>query len=58
MFAMTDIADGIGRLFCQAIWAFVPQCQTGESVAKIGYGAASLILLCLGVSRFLKRAGG
>jgi hypothetical protein len=26
----------------------VPQCQTGESVAKIGYGAVSLILLGLG----------
>jgi hypothetical protein len=58
MFAMTDIADGIGRLFCQAIWAFVPQCQTGESVANIGYGVVSLILLCVGVSRFLSRAGG
>ena len=55
---MTEIADGIGRVVCQAIWAFVPQCQTGESVAKIGYGAVSLILLGLGVSRFLKRAGG
>ena len=55
---MTDIADGIGRLFCQVIWAFVPQCQTGESVANIGYGVVSLILLCLGVSRILKRAGG
>jgi hypothetical protein len=55
---MAEIADGVGRVVCQVIWAFVPQCQTGESVAKIGYGLLALILLSVGVSRFLSRAGG
>jgi hypothetical protein len=55
---MAEIANGVGRVMCQAIWAFVPQCQTGQSVANIGYGALALILLSLGVSRFISRAGG
>jgi hypothetical protein len=55
---MTQVADGIGHLVCRVIWAFAPQCQTGESVANIGLGALALILISVGVSRFLSRAGG
>jgi hypothetical protein len=58
MAAMSEIADGVGRMVCQVVWALVPQCQTGQSVANIGYGALALILLSLAVSRFLSRAGG
>ena len=58
MAAMAEIADGIGRMVCRVIGALVPQCQTGQSVADIGYAAVALILLSLGVSKFLGRAGG
>ncbi len=55
---MAEIAEGVGRMVCQVIWAWVPQCQTGQSVANIAYGTVALILLSLGISRFLGRAGG
>ncbi|MBV8770129.1 MAG: hypothetical protein JO094_14680 [Hyphomicrobiales bacterium] len=55
---MAEIAEEIGRLVCRAIDTLVPQCQSGQSVANIGYGAVALILLSLGVSKFLGRAGG
>lgn len=55
---MAEIADGVGRMVCLVVWAFVPQCVSGESVAKIGYGLLALILLTIGVSSFLSRAGG
>ena len=57
-FGMAEIADGIGRFVCNVIGALMPQCRTGQSVANIGYGLVALILLFLGVSRFIKRAGG
>jgi hypothetical protein len=55
---MAEIADGIGRFVCNVIGALMPQCRTGQSVANIGYALVALILLLLGVSRFIKRAGG
>ena len=55
---MAEIAGEIGRMVCHLIGALVPQCQTGQSVADIGYAAVALVLLSLGVSRFLSRAGG
>jgi len=55
---MAEIADGVGRLVCLVVWAFVPQCVTGESVARIGYGLLGLLVLTFGVSSFLRRAGG
>ncbi|MBV9568609.1 MAG: hypothetical protein JO172_10755 [Hyphomicrobiales bacterium] len=55
---MAEIAEEVGRLVCRAIYTLVPQCQSGESVASIGYGAVALILLSLGVSKFIGRAGG
>jgi hypothetical protein len=58
MAVMAEIADGVGRMVCRLIWAMVPQCQTGQSLANIGYGVVALVLLSFGISRFLSRAGG
>jgi hypothetical protein len=58
MFAMTQIADGIGRLVCSAARMIVPQCQTGETVADVGYGVVLLILLSWGIYVLVNRATG
>jgi hypothetical protein len=42
---MHGIADAVGRAACGLIWRFVPLCQTGESVAPIGYVTMALIIL-------------
>jgi hypothetical protein len=42
---MHDIADAVGRAACGLIWGFVPLCQTGQSVAPIGFVTMALILL-------------
>jgi hypothetical protein len=53
--AMAEIANAIGRTTCVVIGSLVRQCQTGEPVANVGYGAAALIILVCGVVAFLNR---
>ena len=55
---MTQIADGIGRLVCTAIGGIYAECQTGQSVADIGYGMVLLIPLSWGVFLLISRATG
>jgi len=52
---MNGMADQLGRLICRGIGALLHQCQTGESVGFIGYGAVALIVLVCGVLAFLRR---
>jgi hypothetical protein len=40
---MDQIADAVGRATCLLIGGFVPLCQTGQSVATIGYATIALI---------------
>ena len=40
---MDAIADRIGRGACAIIYGFVPQCQTGQSVAVLGYAMMAVI---------------
>jgi hypothetical protein len=42
---MDSIADQIGRVGCAIFGGLVPLCQTGQSVAIIGYGLMALIAL-------------
>jgi hypothetical protein len=53
--AMMAIANGIGRMSCVAIGGFVDQCQTGQSVANVGYLTVALFLLAYLISAFLGR---
>ncbi len=52
---MMAIANGIGRMSCVAIGGFVDQCQTGQSVANVGYLTVALFLLAYLISAFLGR---
>jgi len=50
---MDKIADTIGRAACVIISGFVPQCQTGQSVAVLGYGLLgcfAIVVIIWGVS--------
>jgi hypothetical protein len=58
MFAVAQIADGIGRLVCHVIGAILAKCQTGQPVADIGYSVVLLILVCWGVYVMVTRATG
>jgi len=42
---MDKIADPIGRAACAIIDGFVPQCQTGQSVAVLGYAVIGIIAI-------------
>ena len=55
---MTQIADGIGRLVCHVIGSVYAECQTGQSVADVGYSVVLLILVCWGVYMLVTRATG
>jgi hypothetical protein len=50
---MADAANAIGRTACVLV-GFLRQCQTGESVAFLGYGIVVLILIAFATVRFLK----
>ena len=52
---MATIANAIGRMSCMAIGGFVDQCQTGQSVANVGYLTVVLILLAYLILGFLGR---
>ena len=41
---MDDFANAVGRTACAIVESFVYQCQTGQSVAAIGYGTIVLIV--------------
>jgi hypothetical protein len=43
--AIEQIADAVGRATCALIGGFVPRCQTGQSVAAIGYGTIVLVVV-------------
>jgi hypothetical protein len=52
MSVVEDMANYIGHLVCRATWSFVPQCQTGQ-LAEVAYGVAALLILFLGIAKFL-----
>jgi hypothetical protein len=52
---MAEIANHIGRAACLALGSLVNQCQTGQSVANVGYLTAALILVVCGIRAFLNR---
>jgi hypothetical protein len=50
---MVEIANAVGRAMCLVIGGFVHECQTGQSVADIGYWTMAIIVLFFGVMAFL-----
>jgi hypothetical protein len=40
---------------CQVIGGLVPRCQTGESLAVVGYGTVAFAIILLGMFAFFDR---
>jgi hypothetical protein len=53
---MNEIANAVGRAACGVIWGFVPRCQTGQSVATIGYATIALIVIVAVIAVVSRRA--
>jgi hypothetical protein len=53
---MDKIGDAIGRGACAIIGGFVPQCQTGQSVAVLGYTVMCIIAVVLTTLILTRRA--
>ena len=53
---MDKIADTIGRAACVIISGFVPQCQTGQSVAVLGYAVICIIAVVGTMLVLMRRA--
>jgi hypothetical protein len=54
---MDQVANGIGELTCNAMGELVRACQTGQSVAIVGYGVVAIVLLWLSIGRILGHPG-
>jgi hypothetical protein len=49
------VAKPIGLAACQVIGGFVPRCQTGESLAVVGYWTIAVIICLLGMMVVMDR---
>jgi hypothetical protein len=53
---MDKIADSAGRAACAILGGFVPQCQTGQSVAVLGYAVICIIAIVGTLLALMRRA--
>ena len=51
---MTAIAEWIGHLVCGVLGPFLLRCDTGQSVAEVGYLAVGVLVIFAGVRMFLR----
>jgi hypothetical protein len=52
---MIDIPGYIGLAACQVIGGLVPRCETGQSLAVVGYWTAAIVIIGFSFLAFLDR---
>jgi hypothetical protein len=54
---MDSIADHFGRVGCAIVGGVIARCQTGQSVAVLGYGVVAIVAIVV-ILLIISRRGG